>query len=147
MGKYLVFLIILLSACAGAEAAVPKAELISCTVAYRPTVEQGSEREETILFGDTDSEQSIAFTDMVFHAAYSAGEADNERNMRVWVTDVSTSLSPSAGETAVYHSILYQLPINSGPQNQFVGGHGFTGLNYSYQPESGAELQFWCEAK
>jgi hypothetical protein len=139
MGKLLVLLIVLLSACGGAEAAAPKAESISCTAAYRASVEQGIEREETILFGGTDSEQSIAFTDMVFHAAYSAGEADNERNMRVWVTD--------AGETAVYHSTLYQLPINSGPQNQFVGGHGFTGLNYSYQPDSGAELQFWCEAK
>jgi pantothenate kinase-related protein Tda10 len=35
---------------------------------------------------------------------------------------------------------------DSDPQNQFVGGRGFTGLHYSYQPNSGAELQFWCEA-
>ncbi len=154
MSKYFVFLIILLSACGGAETAVPKVETISCTAAYRASVEQGIEREEMIVFGDTDSEQSIPFTDMVFHAAYSAGEADNERNLRVWVT-ASPLLSSSAGETpalsdaetAVYHSTLYQLPLNSGPQNQFVGGHGFTGLNYSYQPDSGAELQFWCEAK
>ena len=145
--KFLVFLLVLLSACGGAEAAVPKAETISCTAAYRASVEQGIEREETILFDDTDSEQSISFTDMVFHAAYSAGEADNERNMRVWVTGASPSLSTSVGETAVYHATLYQLPLNSGPQNQFVGGHGFTGLTYSYKPESGAELQFWCEAK
>ncbi len=137
MGKILVLLIVLLSACGRAETAAPKAETISCTAAYRTTVEQGIEREETISFRDTDAEQSIVFTDMVFHAAYSAGEADNERNLRVWVTDVS--------ETAVYQSTLYQLPINSGPQDQFVGGHGFTGLNYSYQPDSGAELQFWCE--
>jgi hypothetical protein len=139
MRKLLLFLLVLLAACSGAEASAPKAETISCTAAYRASVEQGVEREETILFGDTDSEQSIPFTDMVFHAAYSAGESDNERNLRVWVTDV--------GDTAVFHTTLYQLPINSGPQNQFVGGHGFTGLNYSYQPDSGAELQFWCEAK
>ena len=152
--KFLVFLLVLLSACGGTEATIPKAETISCTAAYRATVEQGIEREETILFSDTDSEQSIAFTDMVFHAAYSTEEADNERNMRVWVTDASPLLNTGTGETsalsdaevAVYHATLYQLPINSGPQNQFVGGHGFTGLNYSYQPDSGAELQFWCEA-
>ena len=147
MRRYFVFLIVLLSACGGAETAVPKAETISCTAAYRASVTQGIEREETILFGDTDSEQSIAFTDMVFHAAYSAGEADNERNMRVWVTGGGETPALSEAETAVYHSTLYQLPLNSGPQNQFVGGHGFTGLTYSYQPESGAELQFWCEAK
>ena len=147
MGKCLVLLIVLfLTACGGAETAVPKTETISCTAAYRGSVEQGIEREETILFSDTDSEQSIPFTDMIFHAAYSAGEADNERNLRIWVSGASPSLNTSVGETAVYHATLYQLPINSGPQNQFVGGHGFTGLNYSYQPDSGAELQFWCEA-
>lgn len=74
---------------------------------------------------------------MMFHATYSTGEADNERALQVWVTD---------GEgTTVYQSTLYQLPIDSGPQNQFIGGHGFTGLNYSYTPNSSAELQFWCE--
>ena len=147
MRRYFVFLIVLLSACGGAETAVPKAETISCTAAYRASVAQGIEREETILFSDTDSEQSIAFSDMVFHAAYSVGEADNERNMRVWVTGGGETPALSEAETAVYHSTRYQLPLNSGPQNQFVGGHGFTGLTYSYQPESGAELQFWCEAK
>lgn len=150
MGRLLVvlaILLVLLSACGGAEDTLPKAETISCTAAYRASVEQGIEREETIEFGATDSEQSIGFTDMVFHAAYNAGEADNERNLRVWVTDASASLSPSAGAAAVYHATLYQLPVDSGPRNQFVGGHGFTGLNYSYQPDSGAELQFWCEAK
>ncbi len=47
-------------------------------------------------------------------------------------------------ETAVSQSTLYQLPPDSGPQNQFGGGHGFTGLNYSYAPDSTAELQYWC---
>ncbi len=41
---------------------------------------------------------------------------------------------------------FYQLPSDSGTQNQFIGGYGFTGLNYSYQPDSGAELQYWCAA-
>ena len=147
MRKLLLFLIALLTACTGAEASAPKAETISCTAAYRASVEQGIEGEETILFSDTDAEQSIPFADMVFHAAYSAGEADNERNLRVWVTGLAETPALSDAEVAVYHSTLYQLPINSGPQNQFVGGHGFTGLTYSYEPDSGAELQFWCEAK
>ena len=147
MRQYFIFLIVLLAACGSAETAVSKAETISCTAAYRASVEQGIEREESILFGNTDSEQSIAFTDMVFHAAYRAGEADNERNIRVWVTGVGEEPALSGAEAAVYHATLYQLPLNSGPQNQFVGGHGFTGLTYSYQPDSGAELQFWCEVE
>lgn len=143
MRKFWIFwgLVLVLAACGnGGETAVPpKAQQIICTAAYRSSVEVGIEREETLTFTDGDAEQSAAFADMVFHAAYSAGEADNERNLRVWVT--------GAGEdTAVSHSTLYQLPLDSGPQNQFVGGHGFTGLNYSYHPTSGAEMQFWCEA-
>lgn len=126
-----------LAAC-GAETAVPKAENIICTAAYRSSVEQGIEREETIAFADSDDEQVISFTDMVFHAAYRAGKLDNERALRVWVTDIS--------ETAVSQSTLYQLLPDSGPQNQFGGGHGFTGLNYSYAPDSTAELQYWCAA-
>ena len=140
MRKLLILCGLLLVACSGGDEAVaPKAEMIRCTAAYRANVEQGIEREETVTFTDSDAEQAVAFADMVFHAVYSTGEADNERVLRLWVTDKA--------DTAVYHSTLYQLPINSGPQNQFVGGHGFTGLNYSYQPDSGAELQFWCEAK
>ena len=32
------------------------------------------------------------------------------------------------------------------PDNEFVGGHGFTGLGYVFDPDSKAELQYWCEA-
>jgi hypothetical protein len=138
MRKFWILLGLLLAACSSGATAAQKAESITCTAAYRANVSQSIEKEESLTFTDSDAEQMIAFTDMLFHTAYSAGEADNERNLRVWVTD--------AGDTAVYQSILYQLPIDSGPQNQFVGGHGFTGLNYSYAPDASAELQFWCEA-
>lgn len=32
------------------------------------------------------------------------------------------------------------------PESEFVGGHGFTGLGYVFDPDSKAELQYWCEA-
>ena len=41
---------------------------------------------------------------------------------------------------------LFQLDRQKGPLNQFVGGHGFTGLHYVYAPDSAAELQYWCSA-
>ncbi|WP_420630282.1 hypothetical protein [Candidatus Leptofilum sp.] len=129
----------LLVACSGrGEAVVPKAEMIRCTAAYRASVAQSIEREESVTFTNSNAEKAVVFADMVFHAVYSDGEADNERALRLWVTDGT--------DTAVYHTTLYQLPFDSGPQNQFVGGHGFTGLHYSYAPDSSAELQFWCEA-
>ena len=127
---------LLLVACGGdGETAVPLANSIVCTAAYRSSVEVGIEGEETLTFTDVDDEQSVVFTEMTFHAAYDAGGADNERNLRVWVTGASDS---------VLHSTLFQLETDSGPQNQFVGGHGFTGLNYSYTPGSNAELQYFC---
>lgn len=143
MPKVLILVSLLLVACGGiggtnTAVSPPKAETITCTAAYRSSVEVGIEREETLTFGDSDTEQSVAFADMTFHTAYSTGAADNERALRLWVT--------RGGEEAmVSHATLYQLPQDSGPQNQFVGGHGFTGLNYSYHPDSGAEMQFWCE--
>jgi hypothetical protein len=126
----------LLVACSGTPTTAPKAETITCTVAYRADITGSIEQEEAITFTDSDDEQSVAFADMMFHAAYSTGEADNERTLRVWVTD--------GEDLGIYQSHLYQLSPDSGPQNQFVGGHGFTGLNYSYAPDSSAELQFWC---
>lgn len=128
------------TACGGRAAAeTAKAETITCTAAYRSSVEVGIEQEETFTFTDRDDQLSALFGELMFHTAYDAGGADNERNLRVWVT--------GPAETAVYHSTLYQLPIDSGPQNQFVGGHGFTGLSYSSAPDSTAELQYWCMAE
>ena len=145
MRKILLVFGLLLIACSGEEATIaPKADTITCTAAYRADVTQPIEHEESITFSDSDDEQSVAFADMVFHAAYSTGKADNERALRLWVTDGMETPVLSEAEVAVYHSQLYQLPNDSGPQNQFVGGHGFTGLNYSYAPNSSAELQFWC---
>lgn len=115
-----------------------RATAITCNVAYRTDVSAPIESEESVTFEDADGEQSIAFSDVVFHAAYGSGESDNERSLRVWVTDGTSEI--------VYHSHLYQLDPASGPQNQFQGGHGFTGLGYSYPPQSTAEMQFWCEA-
>ena len=39
---------------------------------------------------------------------------------------------------------LFQLDRQKGPVNQFIGGHGFTGLHYVYAPDSAAELQYVC---
>lgn len=129
----------LLAACGGTPVAEPpSADMIRCTAAYRSATTQPLEQEETLTFTNTSAEQTAVFTTMTLHTAYNSGTADNERNLRVWVTDTA--------ETTTYHSTLYQFPLDSGPQNQFVGGHGFTGLTYSYAPDSTAELQFWCEA-
>ena len=45
---------------------------------------------------------------------------------------------------APFFSALYQYGDGGGLRQNFVGGHGFTGLHYVYH--GGAMLQFWCQA-
>ena len=42
---------------------------------------------------------------------------------------------------------LYQFDRQNPVENQFVGGHGFTGLNYTFQPGTTAEMQFFCSVQ
>ena len=142
---------LLATACAAQPAAEPDAgdqgqndpaafaETLTCHVAYRPAVTVPIEREETITLGDVEEEETLSFADLDFHAAYTPGEVTMERSLRLWVTP--------AGSQATLTSQLYQLAQESGPHNQFQGGHGFTGLTYVYHPETGAEMQFWCTAE
>ncbi len=136
----LFFLVVfcLLVACTPGSTSVPRANTITCQTAYRSATGVPIEREETLTFKDSDGVESITFAELIFHAQYSSGQMNNERALRLWVTE--------SGQDDELLSQLYQLPADAGPQNQFIGGHGFTGLNYAYHPRSGAELQFWCSA-
>lgn len=133
---FFTFCFLFLSSCSPSPGTAPRAGSITCNTAYRSSTGVPIEREESLTFADSDAVESINFADLTFNAQYSSGEMNNERALRLWVVE--------AGENVELLSQLYQLPQDSGPQNQFVGGHGFTGLNYAYHPTTGAELQFWC---
>ncbi|NIW43631.1 MAG: hypothetical protein GWN30_02280, partial [Gammaproteobacteria bacterium] len=82
MRKIWIALILFLTACQSGQVdkgsvPSPKAASISCTAAYRSNPDRQIEREESITFVDQRSEMTIIFADMVFNAAYYAGEADN----------------------------------------------------------------------
>lgn len=128
-----------LAGCAGAATNPPKAAAIVCHTAYRESQTEPPMSEETMRFTNEDAAQSIPYVYLELHGQYATGQADGERSLRLWVT--------SPGEEEVIVTQLFQLPRDSGPINQFSGGHGFTGLTYAYDPTSGAELQYWCEAE
>ncbi len=135
-------MLLLVTGCTGvqAEPASPaKASKIVCSAAYRASTSMPIEREESITFEDAAAQQTMSFGELDLHANYWTGKGDGERSVQLWVSEAG------GGDPLI--SQLYQLPLDSGPQNQFVGGHGFTGLNYVYHPTSGAELQFWCQAE
>ena len=141
MRPWLLLLLLTISATACAANAKdpdfgPRASEIQCHTAYRSNPGGPIETETEVTLTDSDGQQDANFGDLDFHAQYGDGQGDGERSLRLGV-------SP-AGKSDTLTSILFQLPLDGGPQNQFVGGHGFTGLHYVYHPD-GAELQFWCQ--
>ena len=51
-----------------------------------------------------------------------------------------------AGSGEELSSQLCQMSKTERPQNEFIGGHGFTGLTYAFHSTSRAELHHWCVA-
>lgn len=119
-------------------ATAPVPATITCSTAYRISSREPLTEVDRMRFGAEDTTQSIPYIYLELHGQYTAGQADGERALRLWVTPTGTE--------QVLVTQLYQLPQDAGPTNQFAGGHGFTGLSYAYDPVSGAELQYWCEA-
>lgn len=105
---------------------------------YRPSVTTGitDEKEMTL---DSDSQEEVArFKDLELTALY-YDSAYEGRSLVIRVGRRDT------GATIVQH--LYQMDRQKQPANQFQGQHGFSGLVYTYHPESGAEMQFILESR
>ena len=132
---YLLLLITLMG-CGGGQNRNPKADAISCTAAYRTDATQPLEAEQSYRLDSNNREFFAQFGETILTAQYQLGEVNQERAVVVFV---STTTGPATTQ-------LYQLPQDNGPINQFVGGHGFTGLNYFTHPFNGSELQYWCSA-
>lgn len=111
-------------------------DTVICEVFYRPA--PGASFEESILTLSTaGDQQSAAFEEMVF-AATTLADVGEGQSLSILVSDVG-----SGGELA---RGLYQFDPQAGLRDQFIGGHGFTGLAYVFQPESGSEIQYYCGA-
>lgn len=124
-------------AAAGAEGGV------RCTYAYRASNEvmegqTGDEPDfqlvERSLSVGLDEDASELLGELTFAVSYDVDEFEGD----------SISISAADGQAQVL-SILYQLSDGL-PQNQFVGGHGFTGLLYFTHPTAGGDYQAFCEA-
>ncbi len=127
----------LLAACDGDDSDTPgDASAIVCSTAYRVSTSEPLTEVDTLRFEDEDSTQSMPYIYLELHGTFSTGATDGERALRLWVTPTGTD------QVLVNH--LYQLAEGEWPSDQFAGDHGFTGLNYAYDPVSGAELQYWC---
>lgn len=136
-------LLIWLGACNPAETdkdspAFPpgKAE-ITCEVYYRSAAGSPLEPAPALVFDGVNDEQSALFDTLLFTGRYSV-DAGEGRAFSVAVSDPTNS--------AEITRTLYQLSPD-GLRDQFVGGHGFTGLVYVFDPLSEAEMQYYCTVK
>lgn len=136
-------LLISLAACKPAEpesesTAIPLAEAeITCEVYYRAAAGGALEAGPELVFSGENEEQSAPFDDLLFIGRYTV-DAGEGRAFAVAVSD-------AASGTEIARS-LYQLSPD-GLRNQFIGGHGFTGLVYIFHPSAAAEMQYFCQVR
>jgi hypothetical protein len=113
-------------------------DTISCEVYYRADL--GQSFRDSILSLSTVPEQSAntasaEFNDMGFEATF-LSDAGEGKSLSVVVTDLTAGIELTRG--------LYQFDPQAGLRDQFIGGHGFTGLAYVFHPASGSEMQYFC---
>lgn len=111
---------------------------IICNVAYRSSISTPIESKSSIILSKENQNAEVEFKDLTFHGAYFIGSPYELRSLKLSVTQRDSQKEIS--------SVLYQLSRSSKLINQVLE-HGFTGLNYVYNPVSHSELQFWCNAE
>lgn len=121
-----------------AEATSPGGNIVVCEVFYRSTSGQGLQAAPLISFAEGNHSETLTFDTMVFEARFQDDEFEG-RTLSIAVTGLDTG-----GDITRQ---LYQFDRQNPVENQFVGGHGFTGLNYVFQPGSPAEMQFFCSVQ
>ena len=133
--------VLLLAACrpspegAGGRSADPFS--VECQVFYRASMAE-SFAESTVTLAQGGDHQVVEHDGLRFDAEYWDDPYEGQ-SLSISVTDLDT------GEELVRQ--LYQIVRAKGLVNQFVGGHGFTGLIYVYHPSSTAEVQYFCLAR
>jgi len=135
----LIVVVVMLAGCAppptvetNNEASLP--ERIECQVYYRG--EPGEQLDgKTITLDKGGPGGGAKWDELIFNAVYSGDQYEG------WTVVVSVS-KPANGEQVARQ--LYQIDRAKGLRNQFVGGHGFTGLVYLYPLDSQAEMQYFC---
>ena len=139
-----IYLIIILALAGCSTASItesvppPEGSTVVCEVFYRSDSSQSLQAAPIITFSEGNHSETLTFDRMVFAALFQDDEFEG-RALSIAITDLNTE-----GDITRQ---LYQFDRQNPVENQFVGGHGFTGLNYAFQPGSFAEMQFYCSVK
>ena len=109
-------------------------DTITCEIFYRPS--PGAPFEESgLTLSTAGDQQSLTFDDMAFSAT-SLSDVGEGQSLSILVTGSDAEEELARG--------LYQFDPQAGLRDQFIGGHGFTGLAYVFNRASGSEVQYFC---
>lgn len=111
-------------------------DTVSCALFYRPAA--GVSFEESTLSLATNGDQGASDFDDIRFEATLISDVGEGKSLSIAVTDLAAG--------AELTRQLYQFDLLQGLRDQFIGGHGFTGLAYVFHPTSGSELQYFCGA-
>ncbi len=106
---------------------------LTITASYRP------ESRTKMLIRRDRNPQKVTFGGFDFQALYN-DEPETGRSLQLIVTPI---VKPGVNNLPIA-SQVYSLKSGQVPRNQFLSGHGFTGLNTIYNPKDFSELQYSC---
>jgi len=135
----ILFTALLLAACRfqDNDSAVSSSTIV-CEVNYRAGGEQSFEESPLITFSGETEKKFHAFDELAFEAWFLDDEFEG-RALSIVIVNLET-------DTEIIRQ-LYQFDSQNPVENQFVGGHGFTGLNYVFKPKSTDEIQYFCSVE
>jgi len=122
----------------GSSGDISKASTIICEVFYRAGPGDAMSPAPAIKFQSGSDQQYLVFDDMTFNAGFQDDEYEG-RALYIAITGLD--------ETDEISRQLYQFDAEDPPENQFIGGHGFTGLQYVFSPGSTGEIQHFCSVE
>lgn len=133
--------LISLGACGGEPNETRKKQpplAITCTAFARKSVESSVMKRRALRLGPKSTTRSVTVGAFRVRAQLIADEFEG-RSLDVFAF--------AKGDKEPLTQEKYQFDPQDNPANQFVGGHGFTGLVYVNHPTSDAELQLFCAVR
>ncbi len=118
----------------GSNPSAQDAKTLICEIFYRAGAGQNLDAAPQITL-EGNMQNKIEFSDMAFEASYQDDQFEGQ-TLSIVILNLDTGAEISRQ--------LFQFDPQNPLENQFIGGHGFTGLNYLFHPDLAAEMQFFC---
>ena len=139
---WILLLLVLAAGCSSSSTPVDEGPAIegsvNCQVYYRDSAGNPLSEAPTMPLSTSGDLEFVQFENMEFRVQFFADQTEGQ-SLSITITNLDSRTE--------LNRYLYQLDQSKGLVNQFVGGHGFTGLNYVFHPNGESEMQFFCAVR